>query len=166
MNIFIIGPRKCGKSILAKYLAEKLKYNPISVDYYIRILFPNEQDVDNLTQLTCDTLVLDPNFFSKKIRKHLLIFNNNIVDGIMNPQDFAKLFNPTSDVVIWLTNTNTMESNSSDFERFGLEIIYSNIFWLIKNKIFNSKQYFYNYLSNFDDLSNKMEIIYNQIVKL
>lgn len=139
MKIFIIGSTNTGKTTFAKKL-----FNHVGKD----ILFLESSEIlknfvnypDNLTdenrtkKLTKFSLSILKNdhFAICDMIENIILLQNKkytIVNGIRNPTDFIKLYNPKTDMVFI-----SQEKGKSVFEKFGIKSIKSYLTFIEKNK--------------------------------
>ncbi len=107
-NLFIIGNSQVGKSTLAKNLAEIFHYKHIGASEWVRSKFPPNVSREELTSYSVEQLALNPNVCVDYIRNKYDLENDSfIIEGIRNPFDFVKLWNPQTDHIIFLSHDRT-----------------------------------------------------------
>lgn len=143
MKVFIIGYSGHGKSPMARHLADATNLQRIKASGWVSAL--TEQKFNSraertaaLTKLSLEALAKDPNvsmrymlenisecefLIKKRIRKPGII-----IDGMRNPVDFIRLFNPKEDIVFWLSNAYL--KHSTMFEYHGITAITSYLSFL------------------------------------
>ena len=143
MKVFILGLSQCGKTTVAKALAESQDTFCISASAWLKGNFrlsnagedPEDfekerndflsgalkRDADLITDSIEVTMSLHSDF-NPKIKKF-------IIDGISSPRDFMKLFDYNKDVAIFLNRVDN-PSEISDHEGIGQNVIRDYCLWL------------------------------------
>ncbi len=125
MNIFIIGRAQSFKTSFSKELAKITGFNHIQASSFLREKHPtlghSPHDAVQLSIQAIEDLKEDPFVCINSIKSKLK--QNNIIEGVRNPVDFAHLFNPQTDKIVFLHNENVANIEYSQFEVIGLEAI-------------------------------------------
>jgi hypothetical protein len=135
-NVFIVGETKTGKTYLANSLAAKgLKV--ISASEWVKQRFvPSpaaREDASTylleITDYSKTVLRDDPDVCVNFIRRTYPIEEGGfIIEGLRNPRDFALLYRPKIDSVIFLHYERG--PNTTSFERQGVAAIHKYVEWL------------------------------------
>jgi adenylate kinase family enzyme len=139
MKVFLIGFSGLGKSPLAQKLMETLPTaHHIRAGEWVRRSVPPGSSVEEMAQFSRDKLRENPdkclNFIYGNYDLEHCYRNGNewpeifILDGIRNPRDFAHLFDPRYDLVVFLGRAG-VEAQSS-FEANGIAAIWQYVKWL------------------------------------
>lgn len=124
MKIFICGLSRSGKTHLAQLLSNALDLKFVSasgwlskIDEVLAVMATDETEqeyIERLTQRSIEALDQDPDICIRWINKN----KYDIIEGVRNPRDFAHLYNPSEDVIIWCVNKNVV-GPATEFERAG-----------------------------------------------
>lgn len=143
-NIFIIGDTKCGKTTLAKKIAEKLNFKHISASQIIRDGFTGNKEsptfTKEITDYSIEKLKLNPNYIINDLAKKHIGLGGFVIEGCRNPRDFSSLFSYNDDYVISITNYSA--SDPQPFEKYGLIAIRAIIDFYEKTTLLNSNNIF------------------------
>lgn len=125
MNVFVFGRAQSFKTTFSKELAKITGFNHIQASSFLREKHPNlghsPSDAIQLSVQAIEDLKEDPFVCINSIK--LKFKENNIIEGVRNPVDFAHLFNPQKDKVVWLNNEANTKTEYSQFELIGLQSI-------------------------------------------
>lgn len=131
-NIFIIGSSRSGKTTLAKTLQDSLSdHDPrlVSAGTWARSTFGDEShtadSATSLAEKTRQALDKNPCVVREWLVKQTKTCRPVIIEGIRNPIDFAGVWNPAEDVVVFLTNP----APSNAWEATGIETIRRTVDW-------------------------------------
>lgn len=111
MNLFIIGPSQTGKSTLAQGIALDTGMKHITASSWVRSKFKPEESPtrEDLTQKSTDLLREQSTMATDTLRAlHDLDSGGYIIEGIRNPFDFARLYRPERDVVLFLSREDAL----------------------------------------------------------
>jgi len=143
MKVFILGLSQCGKTTVAKALAESPDAFSITVSSWLKSNFRlrsvNEEQEDfekarneflaiglkrdaNLIADSVEITMSMHSDFNPKIKKF-------IIDGVTSPRDFTKLFNYNEDVAIFLNRVDN-PSETTDHDGIGQNVIRDYCLWL------------------------------------
>jgi 8-oxo-dGTP pyrophosphatase MutT (NUDIX family) len=121
LNVFVLGYTKSGKTTVARGVAERLLLRAVSASGWIRGRVSPDvgTSVAGLTAASLDVLRGDPDACVRWLRaEHDVDGGGLVIDGIRNPRDFALLFRPERDIVIWLDAS--WSNAATAFEAAGL----------------------------------------------
>lgn len=111
-NVFIIGSTGTGKTTLGNFLIKKFHYKRVQLSAYLKQQFPRHEGelsldyTQRITNQSKEFLREDPDFFADRARSASDNNGGNIFDGVRNPRDFCRLFDPKRDVVINIISQN------------------------------------------------------------
>jgi len=127
MNIFLIGPSRSGKTTLARRMVEAHPYlTAASASRWLRERLPSAT-VDELTSEATRVLRAHPDIARDHVRAQMASAPGGcVIEGIRNPIDFACLFDPRSDAVVFLNGP-----SATSFERDGVAAIRRIVLWQI-----------------------------------
>ncbi len=143
MKVFILGLSQCGKTTVAKALAQSPDAFSVTVSAWLKANFRYcnvGEDQEDYEKARNEFLALglnrDANLITDSIETTISLhsdFNPNIkkfiIDGITSPRDFTKLFDYTTDVAIFLNRVdNPVEV--TDYEGIGQNVIRDYCLWL------------------------------------
>lgn len=143
-NIFVIGMSRVGKTPLADQLAEPINFIRISASEWIRDGFVPKDPANALaeiTQASMERLQENPDVCVDFIVSKYDVVKRGgfVIEGIRNPRDFALLFRPERDLVMFLSfPTNTMQP--TEFEKQGTAVIRSMVDWMINSKLLDGER--------------------------
>lgn len=142
-NVYIVGLSKCGKSPLAARLASALGFAVVPGSEWIKARYvpsdaaraSTQAYVTEITTASLLELAANPDVCVDYIRaKYDVAEGGLVVDGLRNPRDFATLYRPDVDLVMFLDYpSNTIVP--SEFERHGVAAIRDTVNWLVDNGI-------------------------------
>ena len=142
-NVYIVGLSKCGKSPLAARLAAALGFAIVPGSEWIKARYvPSEAArvsveayITEITATSLLELAANPDACVDYIRaKYDVAEGGLVVDGLRNPRDFAMLYRPVVDLVLFLDYPANPIA-PSEFERHGVAAIRANVNWLVDNGI-------------------------------
>lgn len=141
MKIFVIGYSGIGKTPFAKKVAEKIGGVHVSAGAWVREqckLEPGlsrKEAVDRMTRSALVTLRSDPFFSATKLQWGLPTDRIAVIDGVRNPTDFVHLYDPRTDIAVFLHYTGqTYHVTPTMFER-GVPLIREYLEWLYATTI-------------------------------
>lgn len=127
MNIFIVGYSQCGKTTFATQFRN---FKHVSAGgWTIRFGFDKTDSAyrKKVTEASTAALKENPDECINYIQEAFKTPGNYVVEGMRNPRDFLKVFNPTIDVVIFLKPQDVNISNQFDM---GVDIIQNCVAWM------------------------------------
>ncbi len=101
--LFILGPTRSGKSTLARKVADLLAgEDPVVVSGggWVRARLPPECTYEQRAAYALGALRLNPNAALDYLEPLATTCRPTIVEGLRNPRDFCRLWNPATDVVV------------------------------------------------------------------
>lgn len=126
MKIFICGFSRSGKTSLASLLSKELDLVSISASGWLKAKDEvrtgaaegetKQEYINRVTEMSIEYLGEDPNCCLTWIQKQ---HKWNIIEGLRNPRDFAYLYDPSKDIVLWTRNAQ-VGGAATEFERAGL----------------------------------------------
>ncbi len=136
MKHFVIGTSGSGKTPFAKALAASTGLPYVSAGAWARERFPcpagmeREQYIRYITDASTEALAKDPDLAYRSILTRIGP-EGAVIDGVRNPRDFARLFDPR--VGGDRTYRMTYGNNTLPVTRFeeGIEVIEAYAYWLI-----------------------------------
>ena len=137
--VWVVGATRSCKTALAEYGIEPMGFKLMSTGTYFRDQFGKEDTnsrdfVFALSNFAAECLSRDANCHTKKLEQFIAEAGQPcVVEGERNPNEFAKLYDPTQDMVILLKRMN-MESYDTVIER-GITAIERIIRWNINTGI-------------------------------
>jgi hypothetical protein len=137
-NIFVVGWTGVGKTTYAKQLCvENPAWNLLTGSSWITQhpdcppVEPNKQSrAEKLTKFCLDLLKKDITVSYQGLKQLISNDKTNVIEGIRNPSDFVRLFDPTKDEVVFLVNDRVVQP-STTFEKIGLETITHYVMFLL-----------------------------------
>ena len=138
MNIFIVGYSQSGKSTFAKQFK---KFKHISASGWTNRFGFDKTDPSyrrKVTEASTIALKENPDECIVYIKEALKSSGNAIIEGMRNPRDFFNIFNPTSDVVIFLKPEDVNISNQFDM---GVNLIRDSVAWMANCGIIGTNQF-------------------------
>jgi hypothetical protein len=147
-NIFVVGWTGVGKTTYAKQLClDNSNWNLITGSTWVT-QHPDCPLVDGdskrlraekLTKFCLNILKKDITVsyqgFLSLMKKH----QTNVIEGIRNPSDFVRLFDPSKDEVVFLVNDRIVQP-STTFEKIGLETITHYVMFLLGEGLVTPEQ--------------------------
>jgi hypothetical protein len=133
---------RVGKTPLADQLAEPINFIRISASEWVRSTFvPNDpaNALAEITQLSMEKLKENPDVCVDFILDKYDVVRRGgfVIEGIRNPRDFALLFRPERDLVMFLSfPNNTLQP--TEFEKQGIAVIRQMVDWMIQSRLLSS----------------------------
>jgi hypothetical protein len=143
-NIFVIGLSKVGKTPLADQLAASFGFTRVSASEWIRSTFVPKDPVNALAEITAasqERLQADPDVCVRFITEkyNVVELGGFVLEGLRNPRDFALLFRPERDFVLFVTHPNNTLAPTA-FETAGVGVIRSTVDWMVQNRLLDSSR--------------------------
>ena len=153
MKIFVIGSSQTGKSPLAKALAENMRCKYLSTSGWVRNRFTandyptTKEFITAMTEYSINELRENPDRCIEYLNEQHDLSQACVIDGVRNPHDFIKLFDPKYDSVIILQRKKN-PIRPTQFES-GIELISAYLQYLEKTGLIDQQLeqriYRYNY---------------------
>lgn len=140
MKIFIVGlPESC-RTTVAKALCQSKNCGYIHAIDWVKSTF-RQQKLEEKPQQYHDEY---HHWFTSRLKNHpeMIVDNitdvikaydsevtNFIIDGLVSPKDFIKLFDYNTDIIIFLNRINN-HAEYKDYENIGVSVIKDYCFWL------------------------------------
>lgn len=143
-NIFVIGKTNVGKTPLVEYLKTIDGVAAVSASDWVKSIYVRNPDhskteyVNDITRFSKEKLKDDHDCAFRHTNS--LLKELNIIDGVRNPNDFIKLFDPNRDVVVFVDPISP--SKYSTLFDDGVDIIVSYVYWMIQNGLFDGDRFF------------------------
>ncbi len=143
MKVFILGLSQCGKTTVAKALAESPDAFSISASAWLKGNFRDRNAAEDQevyekerNDFLSGALKRNADLITDSIEMTMSMhsdFNPNIkkfiIDGLTSPRDFMKLFDYNNDVAIFLNRVDN-PSEVSDHDGIGQNVIRDYCLWL------------------------------------
>ena len=154
MKIFIVGLPKSGRTTVAQQLVHELiqeRFNPRGLKCFylgamdwIKNTFrtqsygeTSEQFNEEYHNYLINRLQNNPDIVISNLLESICSLENQaqghkcnwVIDGIVSPRDFCRLFDYNQDVVVFLNRTDS-ELNAQDYESIGVSVMRDYCFWL------------------------------------
>jgi adenylate kinase family enzyme len=145
MKIFVLGTSGAGKTPFAEAIAKASGLTHVKASGWVREKFPREKYAsreEHISMMTCySTVVLanNPMACVEYIRSSYDLSEECVIEGIRNPFDFAHLFDPKYDEVVFLKYARN-NLPLTVFEE-GLEVIGHYLRYLMRANIMNRWRY-------------------------
>ena len=165
-NIFIMGPSQSGKTTIAKQVGIALSMPVISASDWVRNTFVADfpvitaedkmRFIGAITEYSTNQLRKDPNMCLKYIRQHnpkVETERGYILEGFRSPRDFLSLFNPTTDLAVYLDYYNNPVWGMP-FEYEGLKAISYSLVWLVRSHLMTNRQLLTFTIDSLNDIGN------------
>lgn len=156
MKIFILGLSNSGRTTVAKHLADEDSLYISAMDWVKSTFRPKELGEDNLdfersfNEYYSERIKVNPFLIAENIEEIIKSCPHNrfIVDGVLNPQNFMKLFDYNQDVLIVLNRIdNTIDSTDQD--NIALNVIRDYCYWLSSMNLLDKDRWIeYNFRIN------------------
>lgn len=127
MKIFVLGRSGSGKTPFARKVSEATGWQVIGASEWIKIRFKGKQAnreayIREITEFSIRELGKNIDSCVNFIKSKYDLSKPCIIEGIRNPHDFASLYNPAEDTVVfldWMFNP----IPETGFERIGLRVV-------------------------------------------
>lgn len=139
MKLFLIGLPQSGRTTVAKALCEGKKYLHIEYDTWLKYTFRPKDPAEHQQQYNehynnylISRFSVNPDMCCQVVEdtiKSTPHFDIYIIDGLMSPRDFVKLFNINNDMVVFLNRTDS-EHECRDSDAVGISVIRDYCFWM------------------------------------
>ncbi|TSC82432.1 MAG: hypothetical protein G01um101419_588 [Parcubacteria group bacterium Gr01-1014_19] len=166
MKIFVIGMSNSGKTTLAKKIAELYGLECLSASEWVRTASPefadgpkSDDQVAAMTEFTIATLKKNPKITVDFLNDKYDLTKSYVIEGVRNPGDFIRLFNPVTDYVVFITNNNNA-LKATLFEE-GIGVIRKYLDYLSSNGLLGELgdyrvcDYNWDYFSEEDRMKNE-----------
>ncbi len=135
MKVFVLGRSGCGKTPFAKRVAEATGANHVMASEWVRSRFPltggpgtRDDHIAALTSFSVEELRRNPAVCVEFLAAKHDLTKPSVVEGVRNPYDFIRLYDPRTDVVAFLENrANALKE--TEFES-GLGVIRAHLEFL------------------------------------
>lgn len=141
MKMFVLGRSGTGKTPLAKQTAAALHVPHIGASEWVRRMFPalppeapaaqRQQQIEQMTRFSLDELRRDPSSCLAYLERHHDLDHPCVIEGMRNPFDFVRTFDPRHDLVVLLERRGS-PLEATGFEA-GLDVIRDYLRWLTDN---------------------------------
>lgn len=140
VKIFVLGSVGSCKTPFSKMIGERLGINQvISVSNWLNTLHNDSKLLNKqerfqvLTDLTIHELRKDKDSCVNYIKQNFSLSEPCIIEGLVNPNDFIQLFEPTKDIAIFLTR----EDNpyTTNFYEKGIILISHFVDWIAQTSL-------------------------------
>lgn len=138
MKIFLLGLSKSGRTTVANTLSETEGNYYVSAMDWLRSTFRaknrGEDHLDyerSLNEYLSERLKINPFLVADNIESVIKSCPNKnyIIDGVIHPQDFVKLFNCNEDLLVVLNRLDN-DTDSTDQDNIALNTIRDYCYWL------------------------------------
>lgn len=131
MRVFVIGKSGIGKTTLSQKVAAKLNMGHVQASWWLKGYFKGDENGPNATQEMTECAISELKKDHLVAVKYLntLHLDNVIIDGVRNVIDFAHLFRPNQDMVVFVGRYVDL-SFETEFDR-GVMIIQNVVNWLL-----------------------------------
>lgn len=145
VKIFVLGTSQSGKTTLAKRICDELSLQHVSASAWVRKNFKEcyvdkQAHIQSMTAFATDQLKHNPFICIQELQTSYDLNLPSVVEGIRNPFDFAHLFDPRTDCIVWVKYKNNKLA-TTEFEK-GLLVVDALLSWLVQNKLVSFKQIF------------------------
>lgn len=127
-NIFVIGHTGTGKSTVASRVAYLAGMKHMEAGGWARGLCPQDATTLTITEAAVTYLRTHPRMGSDRLLAGGLNDGDVIVSGVRNPGDFAVVFRPETDIVVFLTRVGYGPATAFDD---GIAAIDAHARWLV-----------------------------------
>jgi hypothetical protein len=134
-RLFVLGASGTGKTPLARQVAHGLQVPHVMASEWVRRVFPDDPGADRqsrieaMTRFSLAALSLDPQACTAYLHRHHALALPCVIEGMRNPADFVRTFDPRTDLVVTL-ELRTSALVRTGFEA-GLEVIAAYVRWLV-----------------------------------
>lgn len=139
MNVFIVGLPNSGRTTVSKSLSKDASFVHIDATAWINSTFREQNSGEHdpqyqeaFDQYLTERLKADPDLYLRNIIDSIQTYGKDksfIIDGILSPKDFAKLFDFNNDIVVFLNRTD----NSvfiKDEHNIAVSVIRDYCYWM------------------------------------
>lgn len=135
-RLFVLGTSGAGKTPLASRVAEVFQVPHVGASEWVRRVFgpspagaaDRQRHIEAMTKFALDELRRDPEACLAYLERHHDLARACVVEGMRNPLDFVRSFDPRSDVAVFLEHVGG-ELHRTGFEA-GLDVIRAYLHWL------------------------------------
>lgn len=147
MRVFIVGLPESGYDIFSKALFQELGIPYIDACVWVKHLFRDKKNDEHEQQyqeafddFLTEKLKIDPDLYLNHITSSLQIYQDKaIISGIYSPREFAKLFDYTKDIVVFLNRTD-MDSVKEEYS-IGISVIRDYCYYLASSKLLSKDKW-------------------------
>lgn len=179
-KVFIIGLPQSGRTCLIEELLKAIDFVYINCNLQIengfrsfKIYETKREFQDAYEIYYLNKLKLDPDFCSKNIQK-IIDFNlekgnfNFIIDNLISPRDFVKLFNYNEDIVVFLNRIDYGDVEYKEHQNVALSSIRDYCFWMSSLGLMKKENWIeFNFVMNSNGINENSPIkklgIYNTV---
>lgn len=147
MKLFVLGRSGTGKTPLAAQTAAALGVPHVGASEWVRRMFPalpassttpgsvvaRQAQIEAMTRFSLDELRRDPASCLAFLERHHDLTRPCVVEGMRNPFDFVRTFDPRVDVVVLLERDGSPLVKTG-FEG-GLDVVAGYLRWLVDNRL-------------------------------
>lgn len=133
-RLFVLGASGSGKTPLARQVAARLGVPHVMASGWVRRLFPDGADptdrqarIEAMTRFSLGALRQDPLAAVSWLERHHPVERPCVIEGMRNPSDFVRVFDPRTDLVVFLEHRGS-GLRPTGFEA-GLEVIAAYLAW-------------------------------------
>lgn len=142
MKIFVVGMPQSGRTTVTKALCQADNYRYIDAHSWVRSTF-REKKVGEKPELYEDEfhswftnrLKINPQLITDNVQNTINAYGPEddklvyVIDGILSPRDFTRMFDYNKDMVIFLNRTGN-DAEYKDYENIGVSVMRDYCFWL------------------------------------
>lgn len=178
MKVFIIGLPQSGRTSVAKHLSKDADFHTIEIGAYLKNIFkrsfsgPEEDFCDKYKEFIANILKNDSKFYKENLRylKNSIKLakkngvKNFVIEDLVGPMDFIKLFNYNEDIVVFLNRLDN-PSVANEQENICLSLIKDYCLWLVTMSCLDKDRWIeYNFKSTYStDNTVKTMGVHNSI---
>lgn len=143
-RLFVLGASGTGKTPLAKAVAAALSVPHVMASEWVRRVFPEVPGADRqerifaMTRFSLEALRRDPEAATAYLSRHYALSLPCVIEGMRNPADFVRTFDPRSDLAVSLTYEGSALLRTG-FEG-GLDVIAAYLRWLVSVDLLDAKR--------------------------
>lgn len=141
MKLFVLGRSGTGKTPVARQTAAALGVPHVGASEWVRRMFPalpegapsqqRQEQIEQMTRFSLDELKRDPASCLAFLDRHHDLQRPCVIEGMRNPSDFVRTFDPRCDLVVVLEARGS-PLQATGFEA-GLDVIRGYLRWLVDN---------------------------------
>lgn len=141
MKLFVLGRSGTGKTPVAKQAAAALHVPHVGASEWVRRMFPSlpegtppqerQKQIEQMTRFSLDELKRDPASCLAFLERHHDLTRPCVVEGMRNPFDFVRTFDPRQDIVVMLERKSS-PLDKTGFEG-GLDVVRAYLAWSVDN---------------------------------